>query len=664
MVDFESLRWQMVSRHVAARGIRQARVLDAIRTVPREAFVPEALVEFAYEDAPLPVDEQEIVAQPFVVALLAELLDLSPHDRVLEIGSGSGYSAAVLSRIAREVYTVERSEGLAELARRRCERLGYTNVYVLHGSGALGWREHAPYDAMVISGGGTDVPDPLLAQLSIDGRLVIPIGDDPRSQEVVRVARRGYERYDRENLGGLRFVPSTGGEVRDDAAPPMIPSARRARSWTRAASRLIREVADPVPGFEQLELGPLLERIGQSRVVLLGGATYGTAEFPLMCARITQELIRKHGFTVVAVEADGADAEQVDSSIRGVGTRAAFRGAFARFPTWMWRNREVRDFVRWLGEYNASFGDTARRASFHGLDLYGLHASRDAVLRHLEEVDPESARVARVRYGCLTPWEEDPALFRRAALPTGYAAHEAAIVATLGDMLQQRLRHPGSDGGRSLGAAESARLVAGAERYYRQLYYGSRASWSLRDQHMFETLERLLERAGPESKAVVWQHSSHAGDAAYTEMGARGERNVGARARLRYGDEAFLIGFGTDSGTLATASVWGAPVEFRKIRSSHPESYGRLFHDAGVPALLLHLRDPVREEVRDELADPRLERAIDVIYRPETEVRSHYFQASLPRQFDAYVWFDQTRAVTPLAERDVRSAPEARLSRP
>jgi protein-L-isoaspartate(D-aspartate) O-methyltransferase len=660
MTDFESLRWKMVSHQIAGRGIRQERVLDAMRTVAREAFVPADLAEFAYDDTPLPIEGERTIAQPFVVALMAEVLDLSSHDRVLEIGSGSGYSTAVLSRIAREIYTVESHEGLAELALRRCESLGYTNVYVRHGSESLGWREHAPYDAVVVSGGGPDVPAPLLAQLSIDGRLVIPVGSDPREQEIVRVVRRGYERYERENLGAVRFVPENGAEPRNEAEQPpaTIPFARRGRGWARATSRLIRETAEPVSDLEQLDLGPLMERIGESRVVTLGGATHGTAEFRRMCARITRELIQKRGFTIVATEADWADAAQVDRRIRGGGTPAVGGSAFARFPTWMWRNREVRDFVDWLGRYNASFGDSARRVGFHGLDLYGMYASRDLVLRYLDRVDAEAARVARIRFGCLTPWEQDPALYRRAALSRGYADHETAIVARLLDMLEQRFEHALVDGESWLGTGRDRRAVSNAECYYRLMYYATRGSWALRDQHMFETLERLLERFGPESRAVVWQHSSHAGDAAHTEMGARGERNVGMLARQKYGSEAFLIGFGTNSGTVATASEWGGPVKFRQIRESHSQSYGRLFHDADRPAFMLNLRHPERAELREELAEPRLERAIDVIYRPETELRSHYFQASLPLQFDAYVWFDQTHAVTPIPVRERRGEPE------
>jgi erythromycin esterase-like protein len=216
-------------------------------------------------------------------------------------------------------------------------------------------------------------------------------------------------------------------------------------------------------------------------------------------------------------------------------------------------------------------------------------------------------------------------------------------------MLDRRLTYQLRDGERYLDALQNARVVANAERYYRAMYYASRESWNLRDQHMFETLQVLLAFRGPDAKAVIWEHNSHIGDARATEMGARGELNVGQLARQTFGDAAYLVGFGTDHGTVAAASDWEAPMRVQRVRPAHADSYERLCHVAQVPAFLLALRQPRRAEVRDELTPARLERAIGVVYRPDTELASHYFQAVLPAQFDEYIWFDETRAVTPLA---------------
>jgi len=270
-------------------------------------------------------------------------------------------------------------------------------------------------------------------------------------------------------------------------------------------------------------------------------------------------------------------------------------------------------------------------------------------LNYLDEVDPASAKVARERYGCLTPWQSDPATYGHAALNGSYPTCEADVVRALTDLQAKRLAYAEHDGERFLDAEQDARLVANAERYYRVMYYGSRASWNLRDNHMFETLKNLLAFHGADSKAVVWAHNSHVGNAGATEMAARGEHNIGQLCRKEFGDGAFSVGFGTHSGTVAAASNWDGPMEIKDVRPSHRESYERLCHTTGQTRFTLGLRGR-----SDELCGPaglgkeRLERAIGVIYRPETEMASHYFRANLPQQFDEYIWFDSTRAVTPL----------------
>jgi protein-L-isoaspartate(D-aspartate) O-methyltransferase len=228
----------------------------------------------------------------------------------------------------------------------------------------------------------------------------------------------------------------------------------------------------------------------------------------------------------------------------------------------------------------------------------------------------------------------------------------------LRDMLSRRLDYQLRDGESFIDALQNARVVANAERYYRAMYYGSRESWNLRDEHMFETLQVLLAFRGPQTKAVIWEHNSHVGNAAATEMGARGELNVGQLARETFGDAAYSIGFGTDRGTVAAATDWDGPMEVKQVRPSHPDSYERLCHSSAIDAFFLPLRHPRRDEVRAELEAARLERAIGVIYRPETELASHYFHAVLPSQFDEWIWFDETRAVTPLGRVETRGEPE------
>jgi protein-L-isoaspartate(D-aspartate) O-methyltransferase len=285
---------------------------------------------------------------------------------------------------------------------------------------------------------------------------------------------------------------------------------------------------------------------------------------------------------------------------------------------------------------------------FAGLDLYSLYTSAYEVTRYLDRVDPVAAAAARARYGSLTPWQSDPAAYGRAVLTGRMRTCEREVVAMLTELLARRVDYAVQDGEAFLDAAGNARVVADAERYYRTMYYGATASWNLRDQHMFDTLVALLEHRGPDAKIIVWAHNSHVGDAAATEMAARGEHHIGHLCRRRPAMPP--PGFGTDRGTVAAAHDWDEPMERMRIRPAHAESYERLFRDSGVSAGLMHLREPARDELRDELMAPRLERAIGVIYRPATELESHYFQAALPAQFDEYVWFAETAAVTPLAE--------------
>ena len=278
-----------------------------------------------------------------------------------------------------------------------------------------------------------------------------------------------------------------------------------------------------------------------------------------------------------------------------------------------------------------------------------MTAAIAAVLAYLERVDPKAADNARRRYSCLAPWSREPSAYGRAALNQGYALCEQPVVRILTDLLQRELRYAAADGAQYFDAAQNARLVADAERYYRVMYYGSQESWNLRDQHMFDTLVRILTWAGADSKAVVWAHNSHIGDARFTDMGMEhGELNLGQLCRQAYGNRAALIGFGTHTGTVAAASAWDAPMEIKTVRPSRADSYEALFHQIGLGRFLLDLRAGKNDGARRVLAQPRLERYIGVVYRPDTERWSHYSYATLAEQYDAYAWFDETRAVIPL----------------
>ncbi len=650
-MDLDKRRAQLVERYIAHRGVRSQLVLAAMGSVPREAFLPEEMREFAYEDTPLPIAEGQTISQPYIVAMMTEALELQGGEKVLEIGTGSGYAAAVLSRIAKDVYTVERIGQLAEKSADVLSSLGYGNVHVLHADGTRGWPDHAPYDAIVVAAGGPQVPESLKSQLKIGGRLVIPVGADRRLQELVRVVRVSEHEYTTEELADVRFVPLVGAEG-------WTPQGQRAaKPADGTVARAILSAAEEFSSIDSVDLKPMLKRIGDARVVLLGEATHGTSEFYRMRERISRELIEHKGFSFIAIEGDWPDAARIDHYVRYSAVPPSEWMAFARFPVWMWRNREVRQFVDWLRTHNGGVKQT-ERVAVHGLDLYSLYNSIQSVLNYLDSVDPQTAEVARRRYGCLTPWQSDPAVYGHATLTGKYQTCEHEVTSMLTDLLKKRQAYAEHGGERFLDAVQNARLVANAERYYRIMYYGSRASWNLRDGHMFETLKNLLSFHGPHSKGIVWAHNSHVGDSAATEMSARDEYNIGHLCREEFGHGCYSVGFGTNTGTVAAASNWDEPMQIKTVRPALAGSYERLCHETEAPRFLLPLREAGPGARAAQLLKPRLERAIGVIYRPETELQSHYFEAVLPRQFDEYIWFDETKAVTPIGAEELKGLPD------
>jgi len=433
----------------------------------------------------------------------------------------------------------------------------------------------------------------------------------------------------------------------------------------------IRDAAHPLTGAAT-DYDMLLDRIGDARFVLIGEASHGTHEFYRQRALITRRLIAERGFSAVAVEADWPDAYRINRFVRGSDGATAIDSlaGFRRFPTWMWRNPDVLDFVGWLRDHNDALAHDTHKAGFYGLDLYSLYGSIEAVLGYLDTVNSQAAQQARERYACFEQFGADPQSYGYA---TSFGAAEScadAVVSQLLD-LQRRTAELTHRDGRAAEdefffAEQNARLVKNAEAYYRIMFRG-RESWNLRDTHMAETLDALaahLSRQGSPAKIVVWAHNSHLGDARATEMGQQGELNLGQLARQRYGRDAFNIGFSTYTGTVTAASDWDAPAERKRVRPALPNSYEALLHiaagaehaeraigtraTAGEPQrnLLLLLRDD--SGIAQRLRAERLERAIGVIYRPETERGSHYFHARLSDQFDAVIHIDETRAVEPL----------------
>jgi erythromycin esterase-like protein len=397
---------------------------------------------------------------------------------------------------------------------------------------------------------------------------------------------------------------------------------------------------------------PLLDLVGDARFVLLGEGSHGTHDFYSERAEITKRLILEKGFSAVAVEADWPDAYRVNRYVRGESDDASADAAlsgFERFPTWMWRNTVVLEFVEWLRDANSAHASDDR-VGFYGMDLYSLFNSMEAVVEYLDRVDPEAARRARYRYACFEHFGEDSQAYGYTASFDLSRSCEDGAVNQLVEMQRRAVDYLNRAGGDDFfDAQQNARLVKNAEEYYRSMFRGRHSSWNLRDTHMTETTEALvshLRRRGRSPKIVVWAHNSHLGDARATEMGARGELNVGQLIRQKHGTDAVLVGFTTYTGTVTAATDWDEPGERKRVRPALPDSYELGFHETQIPRFFADLRNGARKNPL--FAKPRLERAIGVIYRPETERVSHYFRADMPRQFDAVYHFDSTRAIEPL----------------
>jgi erythromycin esterase-like protein/predicted phosphoribosyltransferase len=438
-----------------------------------------------------------------------------------------------------------------------------------------------------------------------------------------------------------------------EATAPAAPAAAKSASKPNPAA-VVRRLAVPLSGGAD-QYDAIIEFIGDARLVLIGEASHGTDEFYRHRALITRRLIEDRGFQAVAAEADWPDAYRVNRFARLEGedkSAVAALGDFRRFPAWMWRNAPVLDFVSWLRTHNSGV-PVDRRAGFYGLDLYSLHGSMHAVLRYLRKADPAAAERARRHYACFDRFGAEAQDYAYATGLGLASSCEREVMRELIEMRRRAADYAGRDGYTAADeyffAEQNARLVRNAEEYYRTMLGDRVESWNLRDRHMAETLRELiafLDHTQPPAKVVVWAHNSHLGDARATEMGHAGELTLGQLVREDYGESAVLIGMTTHTGTVRAATDWDGPGQCKAVRPSLVGSAERLFHETGVGAFWLALRS--QPELADLFDAPVLERAIGVIYRPQTERLSHYFEASLARQFDGVLHVDQTRAVDPL----------------
>lgn len=623
------------------RGIIDQEVLEAMRRVPRHRFVEPGLRALAYDDRPLPSAHSPPLPQPYVAALVASVVAAGGRRRVLEVGTDSGYMVALLAQMFDEAYTIERHRDVAERAQRLLGRLG-VNVALRHGDGGRGWPEHAPYDAIVVMAGATRPPSALVEQLAEGGTLVIPIGTRPLAQRLTTFTKTADGLQSRDH-GPVSFVPlvGAGGWGPEYSVQPVVKTGAAIVEQLRSAAR-------PVDLNAPDGLRVVLDEIGDTRIVLLGASTHGTSEFQRMRAQLTLDLVEQ-GFDMVVMDTDWSHGAHLDRFVQGTAAQPPDD------PTpWAWHNRETRAF---LGDLRTLNADRAadRRVHCYGLDLFDADqaAQELAPSGHLDD-DPAADARASDRVAALA------ALANPAAgpvpAPRTASTTKTQAAAKLRELCAVRVKSAtaGPDDAPLVPAPDLADTTNRSGRFYEALSCRDPLGWLLREDQSARTLEHLIARHGNQSRVVVWAHNVHVGDARATGLAAAGMRNLGQRLRERFGTSVYSLGAGAYEGSVLAAPRPNLPGKTMPLPPAAPKSHEHLCHATGLAAFFLDLSDPRL----GFLSSARAQRAIGTVHRADPTPTQHYLMARLTPQFDGYVWFDQTTAVTPIAA-PRRPMPEA-----
>ncbi len=636
-------RGRMVREGLERRGIRDRRVLDAMAAVPREQFVPEQFVGSAYEDRPLPIGAGQTISQPYVVALALEAAAVRPTDRVLEVGTGSGYAAAVLDELAAEVWTVERHGDLVVDASESLRAALHGNVHVRWGDGSLGWPEAAPFDVVLVSAAGEEVPEPLLEQLADGGRLVMPVGPGDGRQELVLVHRVG-DRLDREDLGPVQFVP-----LLPDRAARVAHAAGRSglhptavESDRSPAERLARS-CEPFSSITGADLSGLVARLSGARVVVLGASTWGTSEFQQLCTRITQALVEQLGCRTIVLDADWPDVAALDAWCAGFEPTGDAPAPCTTFPSWRWRNQEFGVLLAWLRRRATRVGgsDPVRLV---GLDVDAGDGVRARALEALDGCDPIAASELRRRYVTGVPWEHDA--LRHPELSASCAAVLDGVITSSAAATVERLEHP-SGPGAFLDPATRDTLVRSTPASIAGIVEARPGWWSDRERRAATFLRSVAERV--EGPVVVWTHAARAGDAGATDLDLEGTPSLGQACRAHLGDAAYLVGLGTGTGSVAAATSWGGHTEVLPLDPARAGSVEELLGASHLPACLLDLRATRQGRVGAELGGRRPQRVVGPVVGSEAGDTPPVLRGVLPQQFDEFIWVGTSSAVVPVA---------------
>ena len=396
------------------------------------------------------------------------------------------------------------------------------------------------------------------------------------------------------------------------------------------------------------DLDPLLQEIGEARIVLLGEASHGTSDYYTWRTAISKRLIQEKGFNFIAVEGDWPDCFEVNNFIKGQGsagkTAMEVLQSYNRWPTWMWGNWEVAALVDWMKQHNAPLPE-AQQAGFYGLDVYSLWDSLQEILTYLEQQDGAAVAAARKAFRCFEPYSEDPQEYARAVAFVSPDCEDEVVSMLQALRTKSIAAGPGREA--AFGAEQNALVAVNAERYYRAMIRGGGSSWNVRDRHMMETLIRLLDLHGPDAKAIIWEHNTHVGDARYTDMARSGMVNVGQLVREHYGEQnTFIVGFGSYKGSVIAADEWGDPMEKMEVPPAPRGTWEHLLHEISPQNKLIFSKD-LRQV--PELKDTIGHRAIGVVYHPKMERFGNYVPSIMPYRYDAFAYVDVTRALHPLA---------------
>lgn len=396
------------------------------------------------------------------------------------------------------------------------------------------------------------------------------------------------------------------------------------------------------------DLSPLFKKIGDARIVMLGEASHGTHEFYTWRSFISRKLIEEKNFNFIAVEGDWPDCYKINRYIKnykdaGTNSKDVLQ-QFKRWPTWMWANWEILELMDWLKEHNSSLPFN-ERIGFYGLDVYSLWESMEAIMQYLIRVDKKALEIAKEAFECFEPYrKEEGKSYARASQFVPEICQDEVL--TLLKEIQQRLPHYDGDYENAFSTEQNALIAVNAEKYYRAMIRGGPHSWNVRDGHMEETLCRLLELHGKNSKAIIWEHNTHIGDARATDMADEGMFNIGELARMKHNDKGVvLIGFGTYSGSVIAGRSWGAPMKQLNVPAARTGSWEYLLREASKENKLLIMDDFMTATLLENHIGHR---AIGVVFNPEYERLGNYVPTILPMRYDAFIFLNETKALHPL----------------